>query len=459
MHGKKTIGTPVIRRASPFNRKGGNILSVKRRIGSKLAIAGCGIATVSLLYGSPVMAETTVSGQSDTILRMRTSFNNNNHYPLYEYLRLSATTGLQNGDSVSFQAGGWGRVELADRGFRNKDADIDLQYGYLSYRGAANNLQLNAGRQFVTEGVAAERIDGLYLRNDFAAGFGAAVFIGSQVVTEPNFQGDDLIFGGRITQGMSGYYTIGVSALKSFSDSARYREEEGVDIWVHPMKQVDLTGRSSYNSLTNGWMEHAYTLSLTPVEKLGITLDVSNINYRDYFYRVTTSAFSFSTPGAPNLLNPDEELLTLGGAITYSPLKNLTIGADYKNYEYDIAGTANYFGGRASYSVPDSFSVGFSVHRMDGSTDGLRYLESRIFASKRLTPLDLSLDLVNLNYDSRISGVRNAYTVAGAAAYTFNEMLKLTADLVYSRSAYLDNEVRGLLKLTFAFDTLAKRRP
>ncbi|MBC7961598.1 MAG: hypothetical protein H7Y05_01495 [Steroidobacteraceae bacterium] len=416
--------------------------------------AGCIATACSLLAGAPARAETSVFGQSDTIFRMGRSLDNKDLYPVYEYLRFSVVSADKDGSATSLNVGGWARGDLADKTARDRYTDADVQYGFISYQGAKNNLLVNAGRQFVTEGVAAQRLDGLYVRSDFAAGFGAAAYVGSPVVTEPTLKADDFIFGGRVTHSLYKYYTLGVSALKSFDDnSAVYREEEGFDLWVHPLKQVNITGRSAYNSVTNGWMEHAYAVSYAPLDSLRIGADYSYTSYKDYFYRVTTSALTLSTPGLNGNIDEQEKVKTFGGSVDYTPIKNLTLAADFKNYNYDVASAANYFGGKATYSLPDSFAAGFSIHRMDGNTDKLNFLEYRVFASKKISHLDLALDFIDVSYDSRINGVRNVYTVVGAASYEFNQKLKVGADVDYSKNPDFDNEVKGLVKLTYAFDT------
>jgi len=102
----------------------------------------------------------------------------------------------------------------------------------------------------VFEGVAAERVDGIYARTDLAKGFGVSAFGGRSVDSDvSNIHGDvsDSIYGAHVTHQMAGLYKIGVSALKEEKDSADYRKEEGIDVWVHPYNKVDLSGRSSYN--------------------------------------------------------------------------------------------------------------------------------------------------------------------------------------------------------------------
>ena len=234
----------------------------------------------------------------------------------------------------------------------------------------------------------------------FAAGFGAAAFVGSPVVTQSNFKGGDITYGGRVSQGNPKYYSVGLSALRTDYDNSRIREEQGIDIWVQPLRQVDLWGRSSYNSITSGWMEHAYTLTVTPLDKLRFTANLSKINYKDYFYQVTTSALSLTN----GLLNPQEDVLSLGGSLEYSATKNLRVVADYKNYDYAVAGPAKYWGGKATFSLPEFGAVGASFHRMDGEVDKLKFSEYRIFASKSIGKTSITIDLFDVEYDSPING-------------------------------------------------------
>jgi opacity protein-like surface antigen len=408
------------------------------------------LAASSLLLANQAMAaDYSITGESNTFLRMKTTVDDKDVYPLFEYLRLSVAVAEKDGCATSLHIGGWGRLDMNDTSTREGNWNGDLQYGYISHQGAKNNLLLNAGRQFVTEGVASERMDGLYLRSDFAAGFKAAAFVGAPVVTEPNFSGGEYLYGGRFSQGMPAYYSIGVSALKSEGAShARDREEEGVDLWIHPMKQVDLTGRSSYNSLSSGWMEHAYTLSISPMDALKLTAHVSNINYEDYFFHVTTSALSLTN----GIISPNEELTTAGVGVSFEPMKNLTVAADYRKYLYEIVGDADYFGGKLSFTLPDSLSAGFGAHRMEGAGDRLRYNEYRLYALKKLGAVDLAADFFDINYDRRINGVWNSFAITASAGYRFDEKLRVWADLEYAQSPDFDDEVRGLVKVAYAFD-------
>ena len=416
------------------------------------------MASCSLLvFSAPQAMATTISGDSTTYFRVMESTDNRNLFPLYEYLHLSGTDVGKDGDT-SFHLGGWARGDLGDKSFNNENANGDVQYGYLSYRANKNNLMVHAGRQYVTEGVAADKVDGLYLRSDLAAGFSAAGFLGSPVVTEPDFQGGAIVYGGRVAHSMPDTYSLGFSAVKTDSGGDHLREEEGVDLWLHPIPQLDIVGRSNYNSLTNGWMEHAYTASITPIGALRISGTLSEVNYRHYFHYVTTNALALANGLTNGVINPREEVLTLGGSVGYTLFKNLDISGDYKHYNYDIAGDADYYGGRVSYLLQDNFSAGFEYHRMDGSINQFDYDQFHVYASKKLGRADITLDLFDVNLGHSINGTKNTYTFTAAAGYDFPENVRVAADIDYSRTIDYDNDLRGLIKVIYAFDSERRAR-
>ncbi|MDD2583013.1 MAG: hypothetical protein PHR66_13575 [Desulfuromonadaceae bacterium] len=430
---------------------------MKRDLKKKSCLAlGAGVAVLasSLLWSAPVMAyDYSFSGESSTIFRMRRTVDEKDLYPAYEYLHLTMNDNRSDGSGVSFNLGAWGRVDLADKSTSDR-TNADLQYAYLTYRAAKNNTITSIGRQFISEGVAAERIDGIYLRSDFKYGFGASAFFGKTVQTQPypdlKYQSGELVYGARVSHTDKKYYTIGLSALKSErEDHSRFREEEAVDLWLRPFQQVDITGRSSYNSITTGWMEHSYALSYAPLSTLRFGVNFSQTNFKDYLFNVTTPALSITNP----LWNSNNKLTTTGASVAYSGIKNLTIAGDYKLYSYDESGDAYYYGGKATYSLPEAFVLGVGAHRMDGGIDKLCYLEMRAFASKKIGHADLTIDAINVRYDKSINGIKNSYVITGAAGYEFNRKLKVGADVEYSRSPDFDSEVRGLVKATYTFDT------
>ncbi|MBU5638686.1 hypothetical protein KOM00_18315 [Geomonas sp. Red69] len=398
-----------------------------------------------LVFSQQTANATAINGDSTTILRMREGVFGDHLFPLYEYLNISASDAAGPG-AISLEIGGWGRVDLGDRSFEHR-TEGDIQYGYLSYRANRSNFTVSAGRQWVVEGVGTERIDGLYLRSDLIAGLTAAAYVGNPAVTQPDFDGGDLIYGGRLAHSVPKYYSVGLSALRTEVSGDGIREEEGIDLWLHPISMVDITGRSTYNSLSNGWMEHAYTASVTPTEALRFSASLQNVHYDDYFYQVTTSALSLTN----GIIVPGEEMWNVGGSVGYSATKNIALSAEYNHYEYDLAGGADYYGVNGTFSTTTGLAAGASFHRMDGSNDRLRYNQYRAWATQKLGPADLTLDFFDVDFDGSIGGRENTFSLAAAAGYDFSRNLRVAADVDYIRSADFDNELRGLIKVSYAF--------
>lgn len=397
-----------------------------------------------------------LSGTSRTYVLFRESAAGTNMMPLYEYLNFNVQD--LGKETISAHFGGWLGYDLSNDSFGNdKKKGSDLQYGYVSYRAKEHNATVNLGRVMVFEGVAAERIDGIYARTDIIGGFGISAFGGAPVETGDDAPGNNTIYGARLSHQMTGLYTIGLSYLKQEKNSLNFREEEGLDLWLRPVNKVEIMGRSSYNVETTGWMEHAYYLMLGPFDKLRLNTEASRINYADYFAGTTSSVFTM-TPGGP--IDPNEKVDILGEEIFYKISDNWAVSADYKKYSYDIAGSADYYGAKATYNLPRSYSAGVSIHRMDGETNRLKYDEYRVYASKKVQKLDVAVDLLDVKYKEAINDVTSAYSATLAAGYELTEKLKVGLDVEYSKNPDFDKDVRLFAKVVYNFDVASgSRRP
>ena len=393
----------------------------------------------------PVLASAVeFSGLSRTYLQSRESADSKNLLPLHEYLDFRAEdVAFEN---VSFHFGGWARIDLADETLGRK-TNNDLQYAYLNMRKNTGNGMLNIGRFFVREGVASELIDGAYARTDLRSGLGIAAYGGVPVETNFDGRSGDSLYGGRVSQGYSGLYRIGFSYLREKNNSADFRKEEGADLWFRPANKVEILGTSFYNALTSAWMQHNYSLTLGPVDKVSLRTEVMYISYKDYFTGTTTSAFTFG-PGGP--IDADEKLSTTGGELSYSFGKTI-LSAEYKKYRYDIAGGADYYGAKFKYSDPKNWGTGISFHRMSGETDNLKYSEYRAYAYKKIAKADITADVFAVSYDAEISGIKNAYTAVLAGGYSLMERARLVADIEYAHNPYFDKEVKGFVKFVYNF--------
>ncbi|MBI5056510.1 MAG: hypothetical protein HZB61_07850 [Nitrospirae bacterium] len=389
----------------------------------------------------------TLDGESKTYFQSRETLDSDSISPIFEYLDF--TVGDLGREEVSFHFGGWARYkDNGDIGF-SKTSNSDLQYAYLSFKKKTDNAVINLGRLFVSEGVALEQIDGFYKRADLKGGFGVAVFGGVPVETDFDSREGDLVYGARVTHGKAGLYTAGISYLKERNEHDKFREESGFDIWLLPVDKVTVLGRSSYNVTDSGAMEHSYFITLGPFEKFRISPEIYWADYKRYFTSQTTSAFTFQS----SIIDPKEELLMLGGEASYAFTEDILVAAKYKNYNYDIAGSADFYGGSITYSVFGTGSAGLSVYRMSGDGESLKYTEYRVYGSKKFGKADITADFFNVAYAAEINDVKNAYAASVAAGYDFNRKMRAAADLEYGQNPYFDEEVKLFLKFLYRFGT------
>ncbi len=415
------------------------------------------LAVLGALLILPAASEAVdLTGTSSTYLLSRQTANDDRLFPLYEYLNFSVNNNVGK-DSISFQFGGSVRYDLNSNELFGKDKNSDLQYAYLSYRAAESNAIVNLGRVMVFEGVAAERVDGVYARTDLQSNLGISAFGGVPVETGIDEAGNNTIYGARLSHQMPGIYRIGISALKEEKNSEDFRKEEGIDLWLRPVNKVELLGKSNYNAITKDWMENTYLLALGPFAKLRLNTTASWIDYESFFglldaatgrSSATTSVFSFQ----PGILDPNEKVRILGEEAAYGLTDNVGISLDYRAYSYEIAGDAKYYGGNVRYTVATSGGAGLSLHRMDGDADRLKYDEYRVYAYKKIDKTDIALDVIDVNYDRAINGVSNAYSVSLAAVYELTKKLKVGADVEYSKNPDFDKDVRAFLKAIYRFD-------
>lgn len=388
-----------------------------------------------------------LSGQSRTFFQSRQAEDTTRYQPLYEYLSFRADD--VGTPTLSFHVGGWYGYDFGNANYDNsKRSTGDLQYAYLGYRGNTGNTYLNLGRLMVNQGVASSQLDGAALGTDLKWGFGISAFGGVPLETSRDTRDGDSVYGGRFTQGLDGRYRIGVSYLLERNNSIDIRKEEGLDLWVRPVGKVELTGTSLYNGLTSAFARHAYYLTLGPFSPLTLRTQFTEISYKDFFTSPTLSAFQLQ-PGGP--MDPNEKLRIAGeeASLTFGPV---TFSADYKQYAYNLAGNAGYYGARLSYSGDQGGAAGLSVHRMSGETDNLRYDEYRLYGCRNFGRADLTADLNSVAYAEEINGIKNAYSASLACGYALTTRARLGADVEYARNPFFDKDVRGLVKLVYNFD-------
>jgi len=407
-------------------------------------------ASLSLLVLLPFTASALdLSGQSRTYLQSRQGADGTHYLPLFEYLNFKA--GAPDSDAVSFHFGGWYRYDLQNEAFGTKSTG-DLQYAYVTLKKSTGNAAASFGRLWVNEGVASAQIDGAYARTDLRGGFTIAAFGGSPVETDGDTRSGDSAYGGRVSQGLPGIYALGVSYLQEKNNSKDFRKEEGIDLWIRPFSKLDIMGTSAYNAESKNWMQHQYHATIGPFAWFSLNLDASKTWYKEYFAAVNStqsmlmSAFSFTN------VDPNEIVTMTGGSIVLTAGGPFTVIADYRNYDYQVLnGSATYAGGTVAYAGT-SFSAGAAMHRMKGPSADLRYDDQRVYLTKKISKLDMTIDFLHVAYDEAINGDNDAYTAIAAAGYALTPKARIVADVEYAKNPEFNSDVRGMFTFVYAFD-------
>jgi hypothetical protein len=404
------------------------------------------LTVFSLSLTSPTFA-LDLSGQSRTYIQSRQLEDATRNTPLHEFLSFRADDiGTQN---LSFHVGGWYGYDFGGTTFEDSKGHTgDLQYAVLNYRTSTANSYVSLGRLMVNQGQASSQLDGFALGTDLKWGFGISAFDGIPVETALDTRKGDSVYGGRISQGREGVYRIGVSSLLEKNNGLDFRNEKGLDLWIRPVPKVELLGTSLYNSLTNGVARHAYYLTLGPFSALTLRTYFTEINYKDFFTSNTLSVFQFQ-PGGPVSVNEKLRITGEEASLAFGPIN---VSVDFKEYNFEQANNASYYGARLAYSGPAS-AAGLSIHHMNGQTVNLRYNEYRLYGQRKFGSwADLTADLFNVAYSQEINGVKNALSASLAYGRTLSTRARLTADIEYSKNPYFNQDIRGLVKLVYNFD-------
>lgn len=379
---------------------------------------------------------------SKTYIKFFKDAADNSYAPLYEYIEMEnrdPERGLWN----MYLSGWWGH-DFGAVQYDGKNRD-ELTNAFFRFAPCQDKrLVVNAGRHIIYGGVISQQIDGLSASWEVTPQAGFSMFGGSPVETEFDARGGDLAYGGRAYQRIDSRAELGLSYLQEKNSGAPFREEAGLDVWLLPLRGLEVKGHSFYNNITEGWAEHAYTLRVFPGERLILSGLFSRTSYNDAFSARTLSVFS------PDFLGQGETLTKQGGLIEYRAGDTLTWVVDYTHYAYRMQGEADGYGGKGTVTALWG-SSGLSLHRMEGSEKKLRYLESRFYLAADRGDWRLSFDTVNLHYDAPFAGVADAYSVNGTVQYAISDSLSSAFSVEYGKNPDFVNDTTVLVNLVYRY--------
>ena len=376
---------------------------------------------------------------SRTYLQSYQDSRGNRYAPFYEQIEID----IRDRDRKwCFYSSGWVRADLKSLSFQDREMD-ELTYAFLRFSPFADRSMLvTAGRHLVFEGVASEQTDGLSLRWEVTPRVGFALYGGRPVETEYDGKRGDLIYGSRVFYRHKKTAETGLSFLREDNNGSRFREDYGVDLWVRPGRQFEFQGHSFFNNITGGAIEHSYDLRFFPSVKLTVSGFLTRSNYADAFWARTLSAFS------PDILGKNEQLTKTGVSAEYRLDSKASLSLQFTGYEYGKSGSARYYGAHVEAEIYGVKS-GLFVRRMEGETERLRYIEIRAYAQKKITRATVTVDTVNIHYDSPYNGLSNAYSLNAALGYRISNSLQLEADINHAKTPDFTGTTTSMLKLVY----------
>jgi hypothetical protein len=377
--------------------------------------------------------------------------------PATQFLGLTADK-LADGN-LSLNLYGWGRADLADKSYNNDKSSGSLTYGYLQYRFSQANANMRAGRLFVREGIVNEQIDGISARTDLPMGFGMSLFGGATVHTthisgESSDGKGDVLYGGRANYRYNGFLELGLSGVyessapKLVTHTAGDYRRVGGDIWVTPVKSIDIIGHSSYNPETKQFAEHSYLLNIKPAQHLVLTGEYNQ--YREQSYLYAWTMFSAAA------LNPNDKSSSVGLGSSYDIDKNVTLAADFKHYTREF-GSAYRIGGEIRLGYKDnSIRGGVGYHYLDagqgfaiGANPSASYHELRCFTMHDTKDYFSALDILGYFFKEKIYNESSAWEAVASLGYHITPALALSGDFSYGRNPQFTEETKALLRLTY----------
>jgi hypothetical protein len=407
------------------------------------------------------VAATEINIQSDTLIRVDNATAKNAAVtPIYEYLQVDIDTPDEPG--LAFHFYGWGRDDIANNQYYNDATTGELLYGYVEYTHALARFNTRLGRQYVFEGVANEVVDGLRVSSDLGRYFSGSFYGGQPAALDSdNGRSGDSIYGGRLAHTLRDWYNLGVSYKKIRNSNDNVEETAGIDMAAFLPYDVSMYGFSAYNLDSDGWAELSYELRC-PIGPVALRPYFQKFQYEDYFGSGVRSRNSpHIAPGPFRFLANTGEELQVGGADLTLPVGDAwVLMAKAKHYDYLVRDdTSQYYATQATWMSSEGHSqIGGEFGYMNGDVAENTYYLVRAFAYWDQLPEGcpvwfISGDVVYVGYDEAIYGEDSSLFLSlGIGKKLFEDTLELKLTGDYGNDPYNNDEVRGMLKVSYHYN-------
>jgi len=411
-----------------------------------------GILLCGAVFCSQAMAAE-VHFQSDTLVRVferdTSSGNDQLVAPGYEYLQLDI--GALQSRGLSFHFYGWGRADFADNDYYQDQTAGEILYGYLEYAKPSSSFVTRLGRQNIFEGVANETVDGLWLSSDLGKHFGVSLYGGQPAGLDGTGGRDgDSIYGGRIAN-FGRIYSVGLSYKKSENDSNTAAEMAGVDYALYLPGEVSVFGKSTYNVDSDDFAEHSVEAHVH-FGAINLRPHFSHYKYADYFGTGANARNPFQI-----LAQSDEKLTEYGTDATWRRSEHWGYGAKVRRYDPDNNDSSTFLSLLTTWYGEQTNQIGGEVGYLFGDGTGNDFVLMRLYGYWDALPSGmpfgfLSADLMYTLYDKEIYGEDASVFASLGCGWTLLENLALKASADYSQDPYFDNDLRGIVSMSYRFD-------
>jgi predicted porin len=219
-------------------------------------------------------------------------------------------------------------------------------------------------------------------------------------------------------------------------------------LWLRVAPPVELTAQATYNRSVREMASQRYAVRIVPGATFDISAGYESYTYKGLFQSTLNPAFVF-----PSVDNNDK-VRTIFGIVDWAFVPGWTLEVAAKNLRHDKSdpGDANRgeVGLRYSYNGKKD-TAGLSAAFVNADRDENEYQEYRGFATYSPAKLRLALDAMTQQYKKEINGKKNQYQVVATAGYQLLAALQLSGNLAYTQSSNFQEDLAGLIRMTYDF--------